>query len=93
MIEIKKHVLNMNSEMWSIFDEHGGYDYNDEMLTQLEGLSISMSDCADRNFENVHDVYDDCLTTYRWFKYVERYRKAQDKNEPFSEEEPNSLYC
>ena len=60
MIEIKKHVLNMNSEMWSIFDEHGEYDYNDEMLTQLEELSISMSDCADRNFENVHDVYDDC---------------------------------
>ena len=32
----------MHIKMWEIFEEHGGYEYNDEMYWQLMGIKDSL---------------------------------------------------
>ena len=80
----KERVEKINSICWHIFNEHGGYDYNDEMLYQLQGLGDSISECM--NEEDSKNMVDEAETTYTWFKHIKNIRELQDNI-------PTSLYC
>ena len=80
----EKRVEEINSICWHIFNEHGGYDYNDDMLCQLQGLGDSISECM--NDEDWKNMVDEAETTYTWFKHIKNIRELQDNI-------PTSLYC
>ena len=80
----KERVNKLNSNCWDIFNEYGGYDYNDEMLYQLQGLGDSISECM--NEEDWKNMVDEAETTYTWFKHIKNIRELQDNI-------PTSLYC
>jgi len=80
----QKRVYTINNLCWDIFNEHGGYNFNDEMLTQLEGLSDSISECM--NDDDWEHMLKEANTTHAWFDWVKSIRVLEDN-------EPKSLYC
>tara|TARA_R110002012_G_scaffold75703_1_gene191219 strand:- start:248 stop:502 length:255 start_codon:yes stop_codon:yes gene_type:complete len=80
----KEKVNKLNEECWDIFQEYGGYDYNDEMLYQLEGLRDSIHECM--NEEDWKGMAEEAETTYTWFRHIEKIRELQENI-------PTSLYC
>jgi hypothetical protein len=80
----KKRVDNLSAVCWDIFNEYGGYDYNDEMLYQLEGLSDSEGECM--NEEDWKHMVKEAETTHTWFKHIKKIRELQENI-------PTSLYC
>ena len=80
----KEKINKLNGQCWDIFNEYGGYDYNDEMLYQLEGLADSEGECM--NEEDWRNMVEEAKTTYKWFKHIEKIRELQDSI-------PTSLYC
>ena len=80
----KNRVNLISAQCWDIFNEHGGYDYNDDMLYQLEGVSCSEDECM--NEEDWKNMVDEAETTYTWFKHIKKIRVLQESI-------PTSLYC
>jgi hypothetical protein len=80
----KEKVYKLSGQCWSIFSEYGGYDYNDEMLCQLDGLNNSMRECM--NEEDWENVLKEAETTFLWFLHVEKIRELQENI-------PTLLYC
>ena len=80
----KEKVNKLSSQCWDIVEEYGGYDYNDEMLDQLQGLQDSVSECM--NEEDWKGMVEEAETTYTWFKHIEKIRELQENI-------PTSLYC
>ena len=80
----EKRVDQISANCWDIFNEHGGYDYNDDMLYQLQGLGDSISECM--NEEDWEGMVKEAETTYTWFKHIKNIRELQDNI-------PTSLYC
>ena len=77
-------VIEMNDQCYNIFNEHGGYNYNDDMLYQLQGLRESIGECL--NEEDWENMVKEASTTLKWFKHIEEIRKLEESI-------PNSLYC
>ncbi len=84
MARLMKSVVIMNDQCYAIFNEHGGYNYNDAMLTQLQGLRQSIGECL--NEEDWKHMEIEATTTFKWFKHIEQIRVLE-------ESEPESLYC
>ena len=84
MARMMKSVVEMNDECYTIFNEHGGYNYNDAMLYQLQGLRQSIGECL--NEEDWMNMEIEATTTLKWFKHIEKIRVLE-------ESEPESLYC
>ena len=86
----EKRVEEINSICWHIFNEHGGYDYNDDMLYQLQGLGESIHECSDDAVKFGDKAWEGMLeeveTTYTWFKHIKKIRVLQENI-------PTSLYC
>jgi hypothetical protein len=86
----EKRVNSLNGYCWAIFEEYGGYDYNDEMLYQLQGLRDSIAECEDDAVKFGDKAWEGMVeeaeTTYTWFKHIEKIRELQ-------EDIPTSLYC
>ena len=80
----KERVNSLSGYCWAIFEEYGGYDYNDEMLYQLEGLQDSIDECM--NEIDWEDMVEKAETTNTWFKHIEKIRELQENI-------PTSLYC
>ena len=80
----KEKVNKLSSQCWGIFEEYGGYDYNDEMLYQLEGLQDSIDECM--NEIDWEDMVEKAETTCLWFLHIEKIRELQENI-------PTSLYC
>ena len=80
----KEKVNKLSSLCWDIFEEYGGYDYNDEMLDQLQGLQDSVSECM--NEEDWKGMVEEAETTCLWFLHIEKIRELQENI-------PTSLYC
>lgn len=80
----EKRVNTLDKKCWDIFNEYGGYDYNDEMLYQLEGLADSKGECM--NEEDWESMVEEAETTYTWFKHIKNIRELQESI-------PESLYC
>jgi len=69
---------------WDIFQEHGGYEFNDEMLYQLQGLQQSIDECEDE--DDYEHMMDEVIKTKAWFDWVVKMILLK-------EAEPESLYC
>ena len=80
----KERVNKLSGQCYDIYHEYGGYDYNDEMLYQLQGLDACMSEC--RNEIDWEDMVEKAETTNTWFKHIEKIRELQENI-------PTSLYC
>jgi hypothetical protein len=80
----EKRVDTLNEKCWEIFNEYGGYDYNDEMLYQAQGLLDSTYECE--NEEDWKNMVEEAETTYTWFKHIKKIRVLQENI-------PTSLYC
>lgn len=80
----EKKVCKIQAKLWDIFNEHGGYDYNDEMYWQLQGLQGSIDECMnDADWVNMLSEAD---TTLKYFKWIKSILVLKDN-------EPESLYC
>ena len=84
MSQMMASVVEMSDQCYAIFHEHGGYNYNDEMLYQLQGLRESIGECL--NEEDWKNMKDEATTTLIWFKHIENIRRLEDSI-------PESLYC
>ena len=81
---MEKQINKMHQEMWAIFNEWGGYDYNDEMLTQLYGVDEEIAEAEEDNDWEYY--YKNIEATYKWFKQVEKIRQLQESL-------PEVMYC
>jgi len=84
MAQMMKSVVEMNDQCYAIFNEYGGYNYNDSMLYQLQGLRQSIGECL--NEEDWEHMVKEASTTLKWFKHIEKIRALE-------ETEPVALYC
>ena len=81
---MRKKINKMHQEMWDIYNELGGYDYNDEMLTQLSGVDEEIAEAEeDSDWEY---CYKNVEATYKWFKQVKKIRQLQESL-------PEVIYC
>ena len=86
----EKRVDNLSATCWDIFNNYGGYDYNDEMLYQLQGLQDSIDECSDDAVKFGDKAWEGMVeeaeTTYTWFLHIKKIRELQESI-------PESLYC
>jgi hypothetical protein len=86
----EKRVDQINRSCWHIFNEYGGYDYNDWMLSQLHGLRDSIAECEDDAIKFGDKAWEGMVeeaeTTYTWFLHIKKIRVLQENI-------PTSLYC
>lgn len=73
------NVKEMSNECYEIFDKHGGYSRNDEMICQLQGLRESTGECL--NEEDWENMVTEAKTTHVWFCWVKTIKLLED-NEP-----------
>ena len=81
---MRKKINKMHQEMWDIYNELGGYDYNDEMLTQLSGVDEETAEAEEDN--DWEYCYKNVEATYKWFKQVKKIRQLQESL-------PEVIYC
>tara|TARA_Y100001972_G_scaffold127963_1_gene186671 strand:+ start:1857 stop:2108 length:252 start_codon:yes stop_codon:yes gene_type:complete len=80
----KSKINKMQDEMWQIYNEWGGYDYNDEMLIQLSGVD---GDIAEAEYFNEWEYcHENVEATYKWFKQVKKIRQLQESMS-------DAIYC
>ena len=77
-------VIEINDDCYTIFDKYGGYNHNDDMLYQLQGLRESIGECL--NEEDWENMVKEANTTFTWFKHIKKIRKLEESI-------PESLYC
>ena len=83
MTKTVKEIIKINDKLWDIFNEHGGYEYNDEMIWQLEGYGISISEMEEDETEH---VLEEGVATLKYFEWVVSMLELK-------ESEPPQLYC
>ena len=86
MGKMEKKCIALQRKMWHIFNEYGGYQYNDEMLCQLDGVEMDLWESQTE--EDYTYAYDNVYETYQWFKLVKSAKIAMDKVE-----ESMLIYC
>jgi len=83
MTKTVKEIIKINDKLWDIFNEHGGYEYNDEMIWQLEGYGISINEMEEDETEH---VLEEGVATLKYFEWVVNMIELK-------ESEPPQLYC
>ena len=73
-------ISNINAKMWSIFNEYGGYEYNDEMYYQLVGFRESLLECE--TDEDYSYMLEEALDTMKYFNWVVEYKQLMDREPP-----------
>ena len=79
----RQKINKMNSKMWEIFEEYGGYEYNDDMLYQLQGLQESIDECEDD--DDIPYMLKEATETMAYFEWVVEVKQLMDR-------EPTQLY-
>ena len=80
----RKKINRMHIKMWEIFEEHGGYEYNDEMYWQLMGIKDSLDECEEDG--DIPNMLKEATETMAYFNWVVEVKKLRDR-------EPPQLYC
>tara|TARA_R100001377_G_scaffold81819_1_gene61569 strand:- start:293 stop:589 length:297 start_codon:yes stop_codon:yes gene_type:complete len=71
MKEGREIAHKMLGEIWAIFNEYGGYDYNDEMYWQTQGAEDSWNEASyDNDWESLISEYTPCLEYMRHIKKI-----------------------
>tara|TARA_R110000737_G_scaffold72286_2_gene100787 strand:- start:3176 stop:3427 length:252 start_codon:yes stop_codon:yes gene_type:complete len=83
MTKTVKEIIKINDKLWDIFHEHGGYEYNDEMIWQLEGYATSIDEMEE---DETDHVLKEGNTTLEYFEWVVKMIELK-------ESEPPQLYC
>ena len=76
----RKKISQMYNRMWEIFNEHGGYAYNDEMFYQLQGIQESMNECE--NDRDVPHMVKEAIETMKFFEWVVEYKGLMEREPP-----------
>lgn len=76
----RKKIDQMYNRMWDIFNEHGGYEYNDEMFYQLQGIQESISDCKEDS--DIPHMLKEANETMAFFEWVVEYKGLMDREPP-----------
>ena len=79
-LEQRTEVANLFSKMWEIFEEHGGYEYNDEMYWQLQGMHESISAYDDD--QDIPILLKEAKETMAFFDWVVEYKELMDREPP-----------
>ena len=68
----------IHDKCYGIYQEHGGYDYHDEMHYQLRGLDETIGEASlEEETENLRSLFDDAQAIHEWFQHVEKIRVLQ----------------
>ena len=74
----------MLDEIWEIFEEHGGYDYNDTMYYQALGSSESFSETElDDDWDGLIEEFE---TVLNYMRHIQKIRILQESI-------PDEIYC
>ena len=74
------NISQMHKKMWDIFHEHGGYEYNDDMLYQLQGMAMSMDECEDD--DDIPHMLKEATETMKFFDWVVEYKDLMEREPP-----------
>ena len=83
MTKTVKEIIKINDKIWDIFNEHGGYEFHDEMIWQLDGYGMSISEMEEDEHEH---VLKEGKATLEYFEWVVKMLELKDS-------EPPQLYC
>lgn len=73
-------IKEMQVKMWDIFHEHGGYEYNDDMLYQLQGIGMSLDECEDD--DDIPHMLKEATETMKFFDWVVEYKNLMEREPP-----------
>lgn len=80
----KQLAEKMYNEIWHIYNEHGGYDYNDTMWCQAQGSSDAWDIYEqDEDWDGLIKEYETCL---KYMRHIKKIRILQESI-------PQELYC
>jgi len=93
----KEVAHKMLGEIWDIFNEHGGYDYNDEMYWQTQGAEDSWGEASqDDDWDSLISEYKECLDFMRHVKKIrilqEDSPQETSKIEALQDSIPQAIY-
>tara|TARA_R110002012_G_scaffold119260_1_gene268257 strand:+ start:298 stop:576 length:279 start_codon:yes stop_codon:yes gene_type:complete len=90
-----KKLYSIHRKCHAIYEEFGGYDYNDKMIYQLRGLDADIEECEHdaEEFDKVdilhQDIYKYTLanaeSTLLWFKWTKKLMVLKSK-------EPSAIF-
>jgi len=90
-----KKLYSIHRKCHAIYEEFGGYDYNDKMIYQLRGLDADIEECENdaEEFDKVdilhQDIYKYTLanaeSTLLWFKWTKKLMVLKSK-------EPSAIF-
>ncbi len=85
--EIKKRGLKINSDIWDIFEQYGGYKYNDEMYYQLQGFGESLHEAMESDNDDSLEWFNkEMQATEKYFDWVKQVLTLENN-------EPEMIYC
>ena len=73
-------IKEMQIKMWDIFDDKGGYEYNDAMLYQLQGIQMSLDECEDD--DDIPHMLKEATETMKFFDWVVEYKDLMEREPP-----------
>ena len=76
----RKKINKMHHKMWKIFEDYGGYEYNDEMYWQLQGMRDSLSECEDDS--DIPNMLNEATDTMAYFDWVVEVKKLMEREPP-----------
>ena len=80
----KELAQEMYNEIWDIYNEYSGYDYNDSMWCQAQGSSDAMDIYEeDEDWEGLIKEYEVCL---KYMRHIKQIRILQESI-------PAEIYC
>mgnify|MGYP003659498361 FL=1 len=80
----KELAQEMYNEIWDIYTEYSGYDYNDSMWCQAQGSSDAMDIYEeDEDWEGLIKEYEACL---KYMRHIKQIRILQESIPP-------EIYC
>jgi len=80
----EKLAEKMYNEIWHIYNEYGGYDYNDSMWCQAQGSSNAWDIYEESgDWEGLVKEYESCL---KYMRHIKKIRILQESI-------PQELYC
>jgi|TARA_R100000935_G_scaffold56849_1_gene89363 hypothetical protein len=76
----QKKINEIKTKIWDVFEEHGGYEYNDEMYWQLQGFQDSMDECE--TDDDIVNMLNEASDTIKFFDWVVEYKELMEREPP-----------